>query len=180
MDVFLNLYDLYKILKFTGYTKSEDLFNNKIVELVISQKEALVPKIRFNRSSLIFCPFLENELTENNNLLGRCKIHPDYKPLICKLSPIAREVDLSSGEIKHRLVEPAPGCPGMDQPEQNDLSIILNNLVDELEFEDRYYNILESLGSNQVASILIKNIFFNISTKIPFEETLSTLQKQID
>jgi hypothetical protein len=179
MNVFLNIYDLYKLLKFTGYTKSEDLFKNKIVELIIGQKDALVPKIRFKRSALVFCQFLENELSEKNILYGKCKLHPNKKPLICKLSPIARQIDLSTEEIKYKLLEPAPGCPGMDQPEQNDLSNILSILVDELEFENRFYILLEALRSKQNAQNLIINMFYHISASIPFEKTLSSLEKRI-
>ena len=178
MNVFLNLYDLYKLSNFAGYTKSDDLFKNRIVDLVVGQNQITVPKIRFKRSPTVFCPFLENELSDDNNLFGRCRLHPLDKPLICKLSPIARQIDLPSGKIKYLLVEPAPGCPGMGKPEKNALSSIINNLDDELEFEKRFYILLDSIRSRKTDPFLKEKMLYYFSTDIPFEKTLSHLENQ--
>jgi len=178
MNVYLNIYDLYKLSKFMGYTKSEDLFDNRLVELGSGQNGIMMPKIKFKQSTIKFCPFLENELTDTDELLGKCKLHPQYKPLICSLSPVARQIDMASGKIEHWLVEPAPGCPGMDQSKINKLSSVLRDLDTELEFEKRYYTIWDSIKSGQSTSIYKEKMIYFFPTDIPFEKTLAHFERQ--
>jgi len=55
-----------------------------------------------------------NSLTPSGRYRGLCALHPDFKPLVCALSPLAREVEVH-GSVETELwsfVSPVPGCPG--------------------------------------------------------------------
>lgn len=77
------------------------------------------PRMRFRSHPVRQCPFLVNEV-EDGVYRGLCSLHPDFKPLVCSLSPLAREVDdPGSGPVNETwsVVAPVEGCPGMGQGE---------------------------------------------------------------
>lgn len=77
------------------------------------------PRIRFRKRPVRQCPFLENHLEETGALKGLCMLHPDFKPLVCHLAPLAREVQVegSGYEETWSVVAPVEGCPGMGRGE---------------------------------------------------------------
>ena len=113
MKVFLNRYDLYKIGKFYKLKHSEELFQKGFVEWADGQNNLSLPKIRFKTYPFSFCPFLMNDFSEEQGLRGLCTLHPYHKPLVCKLAPLAREVDLETGSDFFFLCPPPSGLSGM-------------------------------------------------------------------
>jgi hypothetical protein len=63
------------------------------------------------------CPFLVNDIDHEGTYRGLCSLHPDAKPLVCALSPLAREVDadFNSGTVAETwsFVPPVSHCPGV-------------------------------------------------------------------
>jgi Fe-S-cluster containining protein len=96
MDIFLNHYDLYKIAAHLGMKSTRELFERKLVELKEGQKGLLLPKLLFKTHPYRFCPFLVNDLDEDNVLKGYCSLHPFTKPLVCILAPTSREYNTES------------------------------------------------------------------------------------
>lgn len=77
------------------------------------------PRLRFRTKPLVQCPFLVND-ADLHSYRGLCSLHPGDKPLVCRLSPLTREVlDPGAGEINETwsFVPPVEGCPGMGQGE---------------------------------------------------------------
>jgi len=61
-----------------------------------------------------------NEITETGLYHGLCSLHPDFKPLVCALSPLTRQVtDTGTGPVKEvwSFLPPVEGCPGCGQGE---------------------------------------------------------------
>ena len=145
--VSLNPYDLYKMARFKGYNNTGMLFDHKLVHLVQSQNKAWIPQIRFKSIAKghRFCPFLINELDEQNKLLGLCSLHPDKKPLICAMAPVGRVVDFASGAENFIYVKPAPDCPGVDIQKDNKLSDLHKAMEMELYCEKEFLKILNAI-----------------------------------
>ncbi len=76
------------------------------------------PRIRFRSKPLRQCPFLVNDLTQAT-YRGLCSLHPHHKPLVCTLSPLAREVEETPAGVQERwsVVPPVGGCPGFGKGE---------------------------------------------------------------
>lgn len=178
MDVFLNLYDLYKISRYFGLQNTKGLFDKGYVELKSAQHGMPMPKIRFRKTMLSFCPFLVNELSAKEELIGRCNLHPEHKPLICSRSPVGCEIDLANGKYAYQLVEPALECPGMEKPKKNRLSAMHRSYAKELKYEDRFYRILEHLKTNSIESSRIKKQLYYFTVDPPFENIINTLEKR--
>lgn len=72
------------------------------------------PRLSFRRKPFRFCPFLANTVDDAGRIGGRCALHPDFKPLVCRLSPLARLVDDRQGRAveEWQFVLPVEGCPG--------------------------------------------------------------------
>ncbi len=74
------------------------------------------PRIRFRSRPVSQCPFLVNDIDAQGDYRGLCSLHPDAKPLVCALSPLAREVeDPGTGPVAETwsFVPPVEGCPGV-------------------------------------------------------------------
>ncbi len=181
----LNLYDLYKLTQFRNLENTRQLFEEKIVQLVKAQNNAWIPQIFFKslkkttskkqlpKHNLIFCPFLINELDDQNNLKGLCSLHPDKKPLICAMAPVGRILDLKSKTEKFVFVKPAPDCPGVESEKENRLIDLQKSLSTELGYEKRFYKILDNLqDKDQTRSFYLENIY-SFATTTPFEEILN-------
>ncbi len=113
----LNAEDLTLLCRFTGLSGLAELVSAGLVEEVWDEPGILRPRLRFRQRPFRFCPFLENDLAEDGILRGRCQLHPDFKPLVCQVAPLAREVD-DDGETAVEnwlVVPPVTGCPGMDR-----------------------------------------------------------------
>lgn len=110
--------DLHLLVARLGLASVLDLRTQGLVSLV---REPLGPghsvwrpRIRFRTRPLNQCPFLVNDATLES-YRGLCSLHPDHKPLVCRLSPLSREVvDPGLGEVSETwsFVPPVEGCPG--------------------------------------------------------------------
>lgn len=78
------------------------------------------PRIRFRTKPIHQCPFLVNDIDESGAYHGLCSLHPDFKPLVCTLSPLARTVEDSGGDSMSEtwsFVPPVEHCPGVGRGE---------------------------------------------------------------
>jgi len=175
----LNPYDLNKMARFKGYNHTGMLFDHKLVHLVQAQNKAWIPQIRFKSIAKghRFCPFLINELDEQNKLLGLCSLHPDKKPLICAMAPVGRILDFKAGSEEYIFVKPAPDCPGVNIKKQNTLTDLQKRLKNELEYEKQFLKILDRAVTKKLPKIFyidhlycfpvtsnIENIFYKALT----------------
>ena len=177
MEVYLNPYDLFKLARHLGFSHTRQLFEEGYVILVRGQNDMPVPRIRFRKAIIRFCPFLTNELDDENQLIGRCGLHPAGKPLICSLSPVSRMIDLPAGHTEYRLVEPAPECPGMITGKQNRLSDLLRTFNTELSFETRFYRILDQLKILKADVFSDADQLYYFESDQPFETILTHIEK---
>lgn len=160
MEVYLDLYDLFRIAGFLGFKDTGQLFHQKLVELVPGQHGVFMPRIRFKSKPLPFCPFLINEVIDEKEVIGKCSLHPAAKPLICSIAPVAHEIDLASGDVRYLLVDPVPGCPGMERKRTNLLEDVITLHKKALEHRERFFALLESLKTgNHPEQFFLENIY---------------------
>lgn len=120
MKVFLNPDDLVLMARYLNLNNTQKLFDEKYVLIDYSRNNAPLPRIRFSKGPAGCCPFLENRLIETGSgagpdtavLKGLCRLHPDFKPMVCHLAPLYRIVDTASGVESWGRRIPLPGCPG--------------------------------------------------------------------
>lgn len=145
MNIHINLYDLYKIIRRLELEGTKELFSSGLVVLVRGQNNAYIPRIKFRTKPFKFCPWLINDLGEDNVLRGYCSLHPHDKPLVCKMAPVGRIADLSEMRDIYVLTEPTEHCPGMAIRQENHLSDLKDELRVELEYEKRFFSLLEKM-----------------------------------
>ena len=145
--MWLNPADLRRLSVHLSLDSEQDLFTRQIVAVEAAQHGIRRPRLRFILTPAgRQCRFLINDLDEDGRLWGRCSLHrTDAKPLVCRLAPLARTIDLDSGEEQWREVPPVIGCPGwireappargrpVDQPDLD------QSLRDDLDGETRYF-----------------------------------------
>ncbi|KAA3610762.1 MAG: hypothetical protein D8M58_21210 [Calditrichaeota bacterium] len=181
----LNLFDLYKMALYEKYENTRQLFDNETVYLVKTQNDAWQPQIKFralpsnkfNKKSIKFCPFLINDLNDQNNLKGLCCLHPQKKPLICSMAPVGRVLDLKDDSEKFVFVKPAPDCPGVESKKIHYLDDIKNNLTAELEYEKRFFKILDSLKKDHQKAFYLQELYSFKATE-NFEKILTILEQK--
>jgi Fe-S-cluster containining protein len=112
--------DLGRLVSRLGLASVRDLRTQGLVSLVREPvgggRFAWRPRIRFRSHPLRQCPFLVNDVGEDGVYRGLCSLHPDFKPLVCTLSPLAREVEDSGADAvteSWTLIPPVEGCPGV-------------------------------------------------------------------
>ena len=112
--VWLNPVDLERLADHLGVSGAAELKSRRIIREEAGQHGIWRPRLRFRPSPAgLQCPFLVNDLGEDGRLRGKCSLHrTGAKPLVCRLAPLARTVDLESGEEEWREVPPVTGCPG--------------------------------------------------------------------
>ncbi|MDC7242082.1 MAG: hypothetical protein PQJ50_17140, partial [Spirochaetales bacterium] len=98
----------------------------------------------FKTKPFQFCPFLVNDFDEETGLRGLCSLHLIHKPLVCRLAPLTRQIDLESGSDEFDFILPHPECPGGDQDQWIDPATERAALKKELDFELRYYRLLSA------------------------------------
>ncbi len=144
MRVFLNPLDIFRIGRFLKLEHSSELFKRRLLMLDKGQNGLQLPRIRFKEKPFLFCPFLINDFDEERGLRGLCSLHPEHKPLVCRLAPLSRHLDLNSGEEEFEFILPHPDCPGgktdriLDPDRERDL------LAEDLGLETRYYRLLSA------------------------------------
>jgi Fe-S-cluster containining protein len=175
----LNPYDLFKMARYKGYRHSILLFENKLVYLVQNENNVWIPQIKFKsiaKKKHRFCPFLINELDENNRLLGLCSLHPEHKPLICSMAPVGRVIDFKEKSESFIFVKPAPDCPGVDIEKKNKLSDLQKVLKTELEYEKQFLQILDKASGRQLSErFYIDNIY-----SFPVYQSFATIFSRIE
>jgi len=142
MKVFLNSHDLYKMGRFLKLTHTGELFSRRLVILDRGQNGLLLPRILFKTKPFSFCPFLVNDFQEETGLRGLCSLHPDSKPLVCRMAPLCREIDLEKKTDTFTFILPHPACPGPEGGNILEPSAEREAMKEELELEMRYYRLL--------------------------------------
>lgn len=173
MDIFVNIYDLYKITKYLGYKNSKELFESRLFKFIPGQNGLSLPKINFKTKPYKFCPFLTNSVDDDLNLKGFCTLHPLNKPLVCILAPISREIDIESSSNKFYITYPSNHCNGKIYREDEYVKIASEKMEMELIYESRYYKILDNILSNGI--INYESIYY-FSIKKSIEEILSNIE----
>lgn len=165
MDIFVNIYDLYKISNFLGLKNSKELFNSGLFTLEKGQNNMICPKIKFKTQPYKFCPFLTNSVDEDFKLKGYCKLHPYHKPLVCILAPISRELNLKKSISSFFITYPSNHCNGRIYNEEDYIELTCQNLNKELQYEERYFRILDSIKSKGIKGYE-KIYYFDMNSKI--------------
>ena len=140
----LNLHDLWKMAKYLNLPTTGELFEQDWVGEQRLDRGGFRPYIRFKEKPMRFCPFLENRLEDDGELLGYCRLHPDRKPLVCSLAPLGRELELPNLETWF-FTEPIEGCPGCDASKCCTPSQTIEPLREELELERLYFLVMETM-----------------------------------
>ncbi len=114
---------LAKFQQFEGLTALKDEGLVRLASFFVGATESVLrPAIAFRtwywKGPHHQCPFLVNDLTQGS-LRGLCSLHPQFKPLVCRLSPLSRTVEGPPGTALETwsLVAPVEGCPGMGRGE---------------------------------------------------------------
>jgi Fe-S-cluster containining protein len=165
MKVFLNSFDLYKMGRFLKKNHTEELFKDRLIQLDKGQNDLLLPRIKFKTRPFLFCPFLINDFQEDLGLRGFCSLHLEHKPLVCRLAPLSRRIDLETETQEFEFVLPHPACPGSEEGEILNPRKEESVLAEELAFELRYYKLLSKNEENP-------SFLWNFPLHKPFEEIL--------
>lgn len=139
----LNREDLLLMAEFQGMENTRELFTAGLVEAVREQS-GWRPRIRFRTRPRRFCPFLLNSITDEGTLQGLCRLHPEYKPLVCHLSPLGRTVDLADDSETWSVTPPVEGCPGMDRGGLRNSLQDLEPYRDRLDREKDFFQLLQT------------------------------------
>ncbi len=115
--------DLVLLAAKLGLSSVADLRTRGLVSLVresVGERLLWRPRLRFRTRPVRQCPFLVNEVGDDGTYRGLCSLHPDFKPLVCALSPLSREVDDPGvGPVQETwsFVAPVEACPGVGRGE---------------------------------------------------------------
>lgn len=122
-EIYLNLDDLELLRAFLGLGTALELYRLGLVAQQADRSGQIRPLIRFAGHPVPSCPFLENRLDLSGkdprawarSLEGLCRLHPDFKPLVCRLSPLARYVEAVGTTLEETwyFVPPVQDCPGV-------------------------------------------------------------------
>lgn len=113
MKVFLCPEDLRRLAAYHGYHHTEMLFEKGAVVMDSGEHGLPRPRLRFRLGPMgRYCPFLISRVEDDGTLRCPCALHQtSAKPLICRLSPLAREIDTTDGDESWKTVPPVAGCP---------------------------------------------------------------------
>ncbi len=179
MEININIYDLYKISKYLKFNNSGDLFKKDLVKLVNVQNDCWTPQINFKTVPFAFCPWLINDLNDDNLLRGFCSLHPGDKPLICKMAPAGRVVDFDKNDIVYKLTSPTESCPGMNEKSENKLSELKNDLKKELDYEHRFYQILDKIREHHFSAETMLEQFYCFDTDTDFDTVFFNMENSL-
>jgi Fe-S-cluster containining protein len=112
--VWLNPADLERLARHLGWSGTEELAERRIVVSEVGEHGIRRLRLRFKSGPAgTACPFIINDLDEEERLWSRCSLHETAaKPLVCRLAPLSREIDLVDGTEKWFEIPPVIGCPG--------------------------------------------------------------------
>lgn len=150
--VWLNPLDLERLAHHLALAGTEDLIEKRIIVLDAGEHGILRPRLRFPPGPAgPSCSFLINDLDEEGRLWGKCSLHEtEAKPLVCRLAPLSREIDLADGSESWIEIAPVVGCPGWGEdapPEQGRRiaePLLEGKLRRDLDEESDYFRKLES------------------------------------
>jgi Fe-S-cluster containining protein len=179
-EVLLNWYDLYKMARFLNYGHTADLFADGWVELVQDKVQKVWrPRIRFKERPFKFCPFLSNELDEQDELKGYCQMHPNHKPLVCALAPVGCQYDSTEKKTRFLQVPPTESCPGMERAVYNDLPAYLQPYRQEIAYQEMFFEALEKRKSAHCSKEAFLNKFYAFPVTERFEAIVQRLLGQV-
>ncbi len=139
----LNKEDLILMAQFKGFDRTSELFTQGLVE-AIREESGWRPRIRFRTKPARFCPFLQNNITEEGTLQGLCSLHPLFKPLVCHLSPLGRSLDLQENTQEWKVIAPVEGCPGMGKGAARKVNQDLEKFQTRLANEKEFFQFLQN------------------------------------
>lgn len=177
--VHLNHYDLFKMGRYFKFNNTNDLFKNDYLHLQLGQNGYWFPQIKFKtfrynsrNQHHTFCPFLSNEFTNKMELMGKCTLHPQHKPLICSLAPVGRKLNIDSGQEQYLFIKPAPDCKGVEVKKENSLTALKEKYKLELMYEYQFFNLLSNLAIKDGTDYnFMLNQIYSYSLKPAFSET---------
>lgn len=172
MEININIFDLYKISVKLGFESTEKLFNKGLVKLVQVQNGCWTPQIVFKKKPFQFCPWIINDMGDDEILKGYCSLHPFDKPLICRMAPAGRVVDFDNDQISYMLTPPTESCPGMEIKQENRLSELKADLKKELDLEYRFYAILENLEKKGISEETMLKEYYSFNVDRDFEDII--------
>lgn len=169
----LNMSDLARMVAFLEFDSTGQLFEEGWVAEELLEKGGFRPFIRFREKPLKFCPFLENRLEDSGELLGLCKLHPSFKPLVCALAPLGREVQLPNLEEWY-FTEPIKGCPGCQKSRVCTFEREIEPLKEELHLELLYFEVMDALQKAFVPLV----VFHRFHRELRLDEDVAVYLKR--
>ncbi|MBN2531518.1 MAG: hypothetical protein JXB88_01435 [Spirochaetales bacterium] len=177
-DIYLNLYDLYKLCNYLKVDYTGDLFERGLVKPAIIENGSWIPRIQFRKKPFSFCPFLINNMDENFKLECYCRLHSYFKPLACRMAPVGRIIDCSAEETRYVLISPAAECPGMKSLDLCKIADLENELKHELEYDYRFFMILDAIINATEWTEKVTEKLYYFSTAGSFITILEKLENQ--
>lgn len=168
MKIFLNREDLIRMAHFLNYKSTKSLFENGYVVIDRERGGAPLPRINFKTRPFSFCPFLENR-EENGKWLGYCKMHPNIKPLVCRMAPVSRTIDLVTSEESFSFHKPYPDCPGCKSRKKIYIDEWIQPYRKELDKETDFFMQLSSCLPITLNDDEVTYRFYSIS--VPYNES---------
>ncbi len=144
-------------------TGTKELFDKKFVELKEGQNNVFLPKIHFKTYPYKFCPFLINDPDENNILKSYCSIHPQTKPLVCKLAPISREYDTETGRTQYFYTRLADSCLGNHDCDDIDVQEVISPFLKEIKYEEIFFQTLDWIIKSRITDYSDELYYFPVS-----------------
>lgn len=150
--VWLNPADMERLARHLNLGNSDKLIELHIVSAEPGEHGVSRPRLSFSQTPVgPACRFLVNDLDENERLWGKCSLHgTDAKPLVCRLAPLSREIDLVDGVEVWAEVPPVIDCPGWEEnpPPAGGRNILPPKLTQEiradLDMETEYFQKLSA------------------------------------
>jgi len=162
--VWLNPADMERLAFHLGLEGPDELKERRIIVFDAGEHGILRPRLLFPPGPAgASCRFLINDLDESGRLWGRCSLHgKEAKPLVCRLAPLSREIDLDDGREKWIEIPPVIGCPGWgDSPPPTEGRSLPTpelepGIREDLDGETEYFKILSEKLSQFKGILIVK------------------------
>ncbi|MCW8965688.1 MAG: hypothetical protein OQK82_03240 [Candidatus Pacearchaeota archaeon] len=175
-EVYVNLYDMYKLCTYLKLDHTRDLFERGLLRPAIAENGGWIPRLQFRKKPLQFCPFVINDMDDDFHLKCYCRLHPNLKPLICKLAPVGRIIDCNTEEINYVSIPPVKTCPGMKSNHLRIIEDLEKDLQDELDYDFRFYMILDTIINTTEWTREITEELYYFPVNESFETVLEDLE----
>ncbi len=175
MKVFLNPMDVLILASHMKFKHTTELWENNYLITEEGQNKALLPRMKFAGLSPGFCPFIINNWNEETSCLkGICSLHRKAKPLICRLAPVAREVDLDDETEEYFIQIPVTGCPGDGSNINNRVEEYLAPFRKELDWEKRWFELLKRGLDSDIPRDELLKLFFHFPLPVEMDTLLQS------